>query len=137
MKRLFTQIFRFVGISGIGWLIDFGIYTVLTTFAGVPVTAANMISSFPAITLVFIVSTRKIFDRGGRIPVPVMYALYLAYQLILVFAVSKIAGYLALWIAGLYAGRLAGISKILAKIIITPITMTANFVVMKLMTEKK
>lgn len=136
MRKLLAQIVRFVGISGVGWLIDFSLFTVLTSLLKVPVTAANMISSLPAITLVFLVSTRKIFEGPGKVPVAVRYVLYLLYQLVLVTAVSVAAGQLAPWIAGLFGGRLESLSGILAKILITPVTMTANFIVMKLMTEK-
>ena len=136
MKKLLKQIFGFIGVSGIGWIIDFTIYTVLTSIVEVPVFYANMISSVPAITFVFMISTHKIFSKGEKLPLSVKYILYLLYQLILVTAVSAIAGRLALWIAGLFAGKLGTISKILAKICITPITMAVNFVVMKFMAEK-
>lgn len=136
MKKLFLQFFGFVGISGVGWLIDFSIYTALTSFTDIPVVYANMISSFPAITLVFLVSTRKIFKNGGHLPLWARYMLYLLYQLVLVTLVSVAAGKLALWLAVLFGGKLAAFSKLLAKIIITPVTMTVNFLVMKIMTEK-
>ena len=136
MKKLFLQFFGFVGISGVGWLIDFSIYTVLTSCTDIPVAVANMISSFPAISLVFLVSTRKIFENGGHLPIWTRYVLYLLYQLLLVTVVSIAAGKLAPWLAELFGGKLAAFSKLLAKIIITPVTMTINFLVMKFMTEK-
>ncbi|MDO5444378.1 MAG: GtrA family protein [Eubacteriales bacterium] len=136
MKKLFFQFFGFIGISGIGWLIDFSIYTCLTSFTDIPVAYANMISSFPAITLVFIVSTRKIFDNGGKIPVYAKYIIYLFYQFVLVALVSMAAGKLAPWLGEIFEGKFENISKLLAKIAITPITMVMNFIVMKLMTEK-
>lgn len=136
MKKLIVQFFGFIGISGVGWLIDFTIYTVLTSFTGIPVSFANIISSFPAITLVFLVSTRKIFSGEGRTPVWVRYIIYVLYQIVLVSLVSVLAGKLAGWLPGILPDGLDGISKILAKIIITPVTMTVNFLVMKLMTEK-
>ena len=136
MRKLITQIIKFIGISGLGWLLDFSIYTVLTTFAGVPVFYANMMSSIPSVTMVFLVSTRKIFVNGGRLPVWAKYIVYLAYQLVLIFLVSAAASRLAPWIANLFDGQFANISKILAKILITPITMTLNFIVMKFMTER-
>ena len=62
--------------------------------------------------------------------------MYLAYQIVLIFLVSAAASRLAPWIANLFDGQFASLSKILAKILITPITMTLNFIVMKFMTEK-
>ena len=48
-------------VSGVGWVIDFGIYTLLTGPMSFPVALSNYISSVPAITFVFFVSTRKMF----------------------------------------------------------------------------
>ena len=49
MKRFFG----FIGISGIGWLMDMAIYSLLTMAAGLPVALANCLSSFAAISFVF------------------------------------------------------------------------------------
>ena len=46
MKKLLLQALSFFGISGIGWIIDFTIYTTLTSFFNVHITIANIISSF-------------------------------------------------------------------------------------------
>lgn len=136
MGNLISKFFRFIGVSGIGWVIDFVIYTLLTEAAHLPVALSNYISTVPAITLVFFVSTRKLFlCRPDGLSLRTKYLLYVAYQLLLVTAVS----FLAQWLAGvlpLLLPFLAPIAKLAAKILITPITMVCNFFVLKYLAEK-
>lgn len=136
MSKLIAKFFRFIGISGVGWIIDFVIYTLLTGAAGLPVAPSNYISTVPAITLVFFVSTRKLFlCRPDGLSLRAKYVLYVVYQLLLVTAVS----FLAQWLAGvlpLLLPFLGGFAKLAAKILITPVTMVCNFFVLKYLAEK-
>lgn len=140
IRNLIRQAVRFVGISGCGWLIDFSIYIILTETFRFPVAYANMISAIPAVTLVFLVSTRKIFaNKKGGLPLWGKYIVYFLYQMALVFCVSwvgeglfRLLSKTAMMNISLIAEHL----KILCKILITPITMTANFFVMKVLCEK-
>lgn len=132
MRNLLNKFLRFALISGVGWLIDFSVYTALTHLTPIPVAAANYVSSLPAITYVFFVSTRKLLscktDRASRLTKYLVYALY---QLALVsaasFAMQALSGVLA---AYTQYGKLA------AKVLITPFTMTANFFVLRMIAEK-
>lgn len=136
MRKILVQFFKFVGISGIGWLIDFTIYTLLTTVFNVPVFYANCISAVPAVTLVFLVSTKKIFQKSHKLPLIVKYIVYLLYQFVLLVFVSSVCSWLADWIIASFNGQYDSVAKIAAKILITPITMIMNFFVMKIMVEK-
>ena len=42
MKNLIKQALKFFGISGIGWIIDVIIYTILTNVLNVHITIANI-----------------------------------------------------------------------------------------------
>lgn len=133
MKNLIVQFVKFFGISGIGWCIDFGLYIVFTQILGWPVFQSNCLSSIPAVTLVFFVSTRKIFKKAdSKIPVGIKYIVYLIYQAVLLTFVSMAGQHLAILIGRFWTSALV---KILVKIVITPFTMVANFFVMKAMTE--
>ena len=136
MANLISKFFRFVGISSIGWIIDFVIYTLLTEVAHLPVALSNYISTVPAITLVFFVSTRKLFIcRPDGLSLRAKYVLYVVYQLLLVTGVS----FLAQWLAGalpLLLPFLSSFTKLAAKILITPVTMVCNFFVLKYLAEK-
>lgn len=140
LKHLISQIIHFLIVSGIGWLIDFGIYTLIAKLTLIPVAYGNMLSGIPALTFVFAVSTRKIFqNRAGKISLWVKYLIYFSYQMILLFLVS----HLCEGLFGFYQGVFPvewNISeiyiKVFSKVCITPITMVCNFCVMKVLSEK-
>ncbi len=136
MKKLLLQALKFVGLSGIGWVLDFGTFVVLGFFFANSV-VNNFISSWVGVTFVFIFATRKIFVNDSRIPLGAKYVIYLVYQLILILLISKLLGEIDSFIA-VHAtiGIIVKLSSILAKIIVTPITMTLNFFVMKGVIEK-
>ncbi len=137
MKKLLLQALGFFGISGIGWLMDFAIFTVLGFLAWTPVEVNNMISSGVGVTFVFIFSTRKLFQNTGRIPLPVKYLIYIVYQILLISAVSVLVGWLSGWLFGVIPWEgIARFSPIIAKILITPFTMVLNFIFMKILIEK-
>lgn len=150
---MLRQLAGFVGISGLGWCLDFALYLCFTLVLGWPVFWANCASGLPAITLVFAVSTHKIFRQGGRLPLAVKYLLYLAYQGLLLAAVSSLAAALVPPLSRLLEGAGAllpmfgnwgyalpawpsGPAKTLSKLGITPLTMLCNFCVMKLLSER-
>ena len=132
MRSLLNKFFRFALISGVGWLIDFSVYTALTRLTAFPVAGANYVSSLPAITYVFLMSTRKLLacktDRASKLTKYLVYALY---QLALVSAASFLMQVLAGWLAAFTV-----YSKLAAKILVTPFTMTANFFVLRAIAEK-
>ena len=130
------QALRFVGLSGIGWLLDFAVYTILSTrFSNLA--AANMISSLVGASFVFIFSTRFVFQNNHRIPLIWKYCVYIAYQVILILLISLLLAQInALITAHISIGIIIRFSAILSKIIVTPVTMTLNFFVMKFAIEK-
>lgn len=136
--KYFRQFVNFIGISGIGWLIDFSIYMCLTVVFHFNVFLSNIISAIPAVTLVFLLSTRKIFvAKLGGMPVWGKYIIYVTYQMILLFTVSKIGQVLydAVFQIVKITSYIGGL-KLVIKICITPITMIMNFIVMKILTER-
>ncbi|MBP3411840.1 MAG: GtrA family protein [Oscillospiraceae bacterium] len=135
MNKLLRKLGAFLLFSGIGWVIDFGIYTLLTGFLDFPVAGANYLSSVPAITFVFFASTRKTFlCRPDGLKKGHKYLIYVLYQLLLLTTVS----FLAQWLEPLLSSipALGEYSKLLAKICITPVTMLCNFFVLRLIAEK-
>ena len=139
MTNIVRQGGFFIFVSGIGWLMDFGIYTCLSSFWGVPVAYANMLGSVPAVTFVFIFSTRRIFSsQRSRLGLRIKYAIYLGYQFALITLVSTLAGYLyfSLSMVQVEWGFFYKYLNIIVKCLITPITMICNFLVMKFLIEK-
>lgn len=137
-KTLFRQILEFIGISGLGWLIDFAGYTVLTTL-GVRAGIANFCSALPALTFVFFLATKKTFvEKEHGIPLGWKYALYVLYQFVLLTGVSFLNQTLFDLLRGVFAEGtlLYRYCALLTKIMITPITMFCNFIVLKRLAER-
>ncbi len=136
MKMLLKQIVKFVGISGIGWILDFFTYTSLS-FCSHNIVINNIISSWIGVTFVFIFATRKVFKNNSRISLKKKYAIYLAYQLILIYLISKLLGYVNSYIiSNIMIEEILRLSTVISKVIITPITMIMNFIVMKSIIER-
>ena len=136
MKMLLKQIVKFVGISGIGWILDFFTYTGLS-FCSHNIVINNIISSWIGVTFVFIFATRKVFKNNSRISLKKKYAIYLVYQLILIYLISKLLGYINSYIiSNVMIEEILRLSTVISKVIITPITMIMNFIVMKSIIER-
>lgn len=139
MKKICGQIGSFLMVSGVGWLIDFGVFYYLTDKIGFVVSKANVISTIPALTFVFITATRKVFLRNeSGISLKLKYVIYFLYQMILILCVSRVGQIVYNYLEGIaFLESFVFLNlKLLAKIIITPITMICNFLVMKFLTER-
>lgn len=139
-KVILNQIIKFIFISGIGWLIDFTVYLFLTIKLNFIVGYSNFISGIPAITFVFLLSTKKIFEaKSEGISLKKKYCIYFLYQVFLMLTVSTIG---ELLYRSIYSSNVfliikeSNYLKIITKIMLTPITMLLNFCVMKLLVEK-
>lgn len=136
LERILKQAIKFFGISGIGWLLDFLTYLALNHFINNP-TINNIISSWVGVTFVFVFGTRKVFKNNSKISLKWKYIIYLAYQFILIFLISKLLGYInSLIVTNVTVEIIRHYSAVISKILITPITMVLNFVVMKNLIEK-
>ncbi len=136
MKELLIKVLKFIGFSGIGWLIDTTIYMILTSIFKLNIDISNIFSSLVGVTFVFIMSTRKIFVSNSKINIKIKYLIYVIYQVILILTASKIMLLLKDIITPLNIALINKYINIAVKIIITPFTMIINFIVMKLLIEK-
>lgn len=140
IKKLVIQIVKFLLVSGTGWLIDFSIYLLLTLKFNFAVGYSNFISGLPALTFVFLISTRKIFKNNIEgLSLRRKYVIYFLYQMILIVIVSSFGQFLYAIINGSSLYHFIIIKenlKIIIKLIITPITMILNFCAMKILAEK-
>lgn len=134
--KLFNKMISFFGVSVLGWIIDFSIFNLLIFLFDIKVSTINIFSSLIGVSFIFIFSTKKIFDSGNKLSIRVKYIIYISYQIILILSVSKILlifkSYLLysdIYIFVTYANSLA-------KIFITPITASLNFIVMSSIAEK-
>lgn len=136
MKNLFMQAVKFVGLSGIGWILDFCTYTGLGLVLE-NLTINNIISSWVGVTFVFIFATRKVFQNNSRIALKWKYLIYILYQCVLIYFISKALNGINIAIVNhISVDIILRFSSIISKILVTPITMTLNFFVMKGVIEK-
>ena len=138
LKKILKQFINFLFLSGIGWLIDFTLYLLFSNIFNLKIIYSNILSSIPAVTFVFFVSTRKIFSKNNsRISLKEKYLIYFLYQLILILLISLLAQYLYLLsLKNISMNVELKLLKIIIKILITPITVSINFIVMKFLIEK-
>ena len=136
VKKLLKQAVKFVGLSGIGWILDFLTYTILGLISS-NVVVNNIISSWIGVTFVFIFATRKVFQNQSQISLKWKYLIYLGYQVLLILLISKLLGQVNEFILVHNTIRIIGrFSTIISKILVTPITMVLNFIVMKSVIER-
>lgn len=136
LRNLLVQAIRFVGLSGIGWLLDFTVYTVLS-FVLENLAVVNMLSSLCGASFVFLFSTRFVFQNSHRIPLWMKYAVYIIYQLVLIWLISMLLAQINVFLVGFLGSTFLGaFCPTLSKIIVTPITMCLNFFVSKFVIEK-
>ncbi len=133
---IWQKAFRFIGFSGLGWILDFAVYSILGIwFSNLVVN--NFISSWVGVTFVFAFATRKVFENTSKVPLWAKYLIYIVYQFVLILLVSKILGVIDVFITTHFTWEvLLKTSQYIAKILITPITMTLNFFVMRGVIEK-
>lgn len=137
-ENLLRKAVRFLFTSGIGFILDFIAYTLLTQLLDFSVLKANFLSSLIGATFVFIVSTHKIFESSNsQVSIYLKYVAYILYQLLLIYLVSLLGEAINTFIIGHISFRLiVRFSKLICKVLITPITMTCNFFVMRYVSEK-
>ena len=128
MKNLLKQAVKFVGLSGIGWILDFLTYTILGLISS-NVVVNNIISSWIGVTFVFIFATRKVFQNQSQISLKWKYLIYLGYQVLLILLISKLLGQVNEFILVHNTIRIIGRFS-------TIISMVLNFIVMKSVIER-
>lgn len=136
MRALFLQAVKFIGVSGLGWILDFCTYTVLGLFSQ-DLSVNNIISSWVGVTFVFLYGTKEVFQNNSKIPLKLKYIIYLLYQCVLIFFISKLLNTInAVIVEKAMIDLILRYSSIISKILVTPITMVLNFFVMKGVVEK-
>ncbi len=136
-KFILKQLASFLGISGIGWLLDFALFNLLHLKFD-SVFLCNLLSVFAATIFVFFVSTRKTFiQRPGGISLKIKFLLYVLYQIVLTVVVSKLLDWTnSALILFLLPEHLVCFAGAMSKVAVTPIAMFCNFCTLKLLVEK-
>lgn len=119
------RLVRFGFVSGIGLATDVVLFVLLYR-AGLHPGFANLFSAGVAVSVVFVLSQRRVFRYGGRFLLPLFLA-YLGYQVAAVTAAS--AGVAALVTH-------ADLAPLVAKVLVIPVTFGCNYGFMTLLLHR-
>lgn len=133
------QALLFVALSGTGWLLDTTVFMLLSGPGGWPVVAANMVSGSCGSLFVFMASSRGVFRRNEGSMLQKVGALLL-FNAAVIVASSVVLGLIAAGLAD-GAARLGwavapGVVRLLAKVLVTPVTLALNFVIVRFLLER-
>jgi putative flippase GtrA len=116
----------FAVVSGVGLIADLSLYLAAINLAGLAPGYANA-GGVVAITLVFSVSARFIFEGDGRFPFS-KGLVYLAYQALAVAIYSSVIEFL---VGHGFA------SAFLAKVIVTPMSLCTNYLFNRFLLQRR
>ncbi len=130
------RVIKFVFVSGLGFFIDFVLYSILIRLINLDIFVISLFTSLVGVTFVFFTSTKKVFENNtANIPLKYKYLIYVVYQIILILVCSKIIVYLNGIFETSSVPLISKYSKELAKLCIPPVTLTINYFVMKKITK--
>jgi putative flippase GtrA len=139
-KQVMRRFLKFGALSGAGWLLDSGILLVLSQGFEVPLSIANFLSSSIAAIVVFTASRFFVFDAARAQPL-LKTLIYFCYTCGII-VVASIAIGPVLWMIE-YSSRYAEVqltaaqAAFLAKVVITPPQLLANFMMSRYLSEAK
>ena len=130
------RVIKFVFVSGLGFFIDFVLYSILIRLINIDIFIISLFTSLVGVTFVFFTSTKKVFETNvANIPLKYKYLIYVVYQIILILVCSKIIVYLNGIFSKSSIEFISKYSKEIAKLCIPPVTLTINYFVMKKITK--
>jgi putative flippase GtrA len=124
-RQPITKLLRFALVSGTGLALDVGLFVLLVQY-GLRAGYANFISASVAVTFVYFVSTKRVFEYAGRFLLP-LFLVYVGYQTLAVSAAS--------WAVDAIVAL--GILPVLAKGLILPVTFSANYLFLEFLTRTR
>ncbi len=141
-----SRLSKFTLISGCGWILDVLVLLGLVAM-GTPFFTANLAGALCGVSFVFLFAQRRVFTatHGGK----VRWQLFLPYLLWQIFAIllaSVMVDWVALWLVpsaeslAAWSGTgipAAMIAAGLAKVVVTPVTLYANFLFFGWLAERR
>jgi putative flippase GtrA len=125
LKALLHNFIKFFFISGLGLCIDISIYHILIYLVSLRAFYANFLSSWSAITFVFIFSGRMIFKNNNFSFIK--YVTWLIYQLCGISFFSYVIDLLVKY----------GLHPTLSKLVTVPFTFSINYLVITLLLRNR
>ena len=128
MSKLIRQIIRFGFVGGTAFVIDFGVFWILTEFAGINYLLSNIIAFTVSVIYNYILSIYWVFDTkktGNKV-----------FEAVVFIVLSVVGLGINEAIIWLCVDKLT-LHSLLSKIIATAIVMVYNFITRKLFLEKR
>jgi putative flippase GtrA len=131
------QALSFAFVSGVGWVLDFLILSMLVN-GDVSPGLSNLCSATVAAIFVYFVARKFIFKRSFGLAATGGFVFYVIYTLCIVLFFSFLIQLLTPWLHDLLIGigvnLTLAFSAMISKVIVTPINLAINFVVAKFIT---
>ena len=123
---LSPRFIRFFLIAGMGWVLDFSIYSLLLHLH-IRVAVANVLGALIGVTFAYFMSVRAVFYYEGNLLLT-KWVIYVFYNAIIILFFSFSIEYLS---------KYFNTSPIFMKCYVTPITMIMNFLMMTLLLDNR
>lgn len=127
-KKLFVQIFRFLIVGGLAFVIDYATLIVCKEVFGIPVLISSAIAFTVSVIFNYILSVKWVFDVNNNKS---------KQENFIVFIVLSIIGLLLTELIMWLGTDIIGINYLIVKIIATILVMIFNFITRKIFLEKK
>ena len=126
---------HFIGIAGVGWLLDSAVFYALVSMFHWSPFVSNFVGGICGATFTFLFARERIFhERRGA--TWVRLSGYLSYTLVLLIVASAAVQWLAVVLDASFPSLTAKWAAVVAKVVVTPGTLALNYVVAKFLNTK-
>ena len=125
-KSKSIKLFGFTFFSGLGFAIDFGIFSILI-YLNISVFISNVIAGFFAVSFVYFSSARHVFMHHNRFFL-IKFIIYIIFNIFRVYALSLLIVFLTDYLE---------LAPIIPKILVLPVSLYVNFLFMNLLMTNK
>ncbi len=128
MKKLFLQIFKFVIVGGLSFVLDFILYYIFTRFLSINEMTSQVMSFSISLIFNYMMSMRYVFVSKDSLK---------KHHEFMIFVTLSVLGAGLNWLLFYLMVYVLSINDLITKIVVAGIVMVFNFVTRKLFIEKK
>lgn len=128
MEKLFKQIFKFVIVGGLSFVLDFILYYIFTRFMHLPEMLSQVMSFSLSLIFNYILSMKFVFEAKDNLK---------KHHEFMIFATLSVMGAGLNWLLFYIMFYQMGIDDLITKIVVAGVVMVFNFVTRKIFIEKK
>ncbi len=128
MKKLFTQIFKFLIVGGLSFVIDMALYFVFTRYLGIIEMVATIMSFSISLIFNYLMSMKYVFVGKDDLK---------KHHEFMIFVTFSVMGAGLNWALFYVLFYVVHIPDLITKILVAGIVMVFNFITRKIFLEKK